>query len=227
MREDVAQAALEALVERGCALRLSKPPAYLDAELADAIAARICEQLTANQAEKPWMYGTTSLALSRSLGVAEPALIRILALLAEDGRLAARGGYYATPGFVPTLSAEQRDFFERAFTVDPQQPFVPVPFAELVAHVKASKIAGLSQAFDTLLAGCVVIKVGDDLYRGEQIATARARLEASLHASGSLTMAQFRDLIGTSRKYAVPLLEWFDSNGVTIRNGDVRVLRMR
>jgi selenocysteine-specific elongation factor len=40
-------------------------------------------------------------------------------------------------------------------------------------------------------------------------------------------MAQFRDLVGTSRKYAVPLLEWFDASGVTIRNGDVRVLRER
>jgi selenocysteine-specific elongation factor len=38
-------------------------------------------------------------------------------------------------------------------------------------------------------------------------------------------MAEFRDLIGTSRKYAVPLLEWFDAAGITLRNGDVRVLR--
>ena len=37
--------------------------------------------------------------------------------------------------------------------------------------------------------------------------------------------ARFRDLIGTSRKYAVPLLEWFDAAGITIRNGDVRTLR--
>jgi selenocysteine-specific elongation factor len=227
VREDVAQLALDGLVERGRALRLSKPPAYLDAELADAVSARVVEQLGANQTEKPWMFGTTSLALSRSLEIAEPALIRLLTLFAEDGRLAARSGYYATPGFVPALSAEQRAFFDRVFAADSQQPFVPVPFAELLAQVKASKIAGLSQAFDTLLAGAVVIKVGDDVYRGEQIATARARLEASLRAGGSLTMAQFRDLIGSSRKYAVPLLEWFDANGVTIRNGDVRVLRMR
>jgi hypothetical protein len=38
-------------------------------------------------------------------------------------------------------------------------------------------------------------------------------------------MARFRDLIGTSRKYAVPLLEWFDAVGITIRSGDVRTLR--
>jgi hypothetical protein len=32
-------------------------------------------------------------------------------------------------------------------------------------------------------------------------------------------------LIGTSRKYAVPLLEYFDAIGVTIRAGDLRVLK--
>jgi selenocysteine-specific elongation factor len=40
-------------------------------------------------------------------------------------------------------------------------------------------------------------------------------------------MAQFRDLIGLTRKYAVPLLEWFDATGITLRSGDVRVLRDR
>ncbi len=42
-----------------------------------------------------------------------------------------------------------------------------------------------------------------------------------------MTAAEFRDLIGTSRKYAVPLLEWLDARGVTLRNGDYRTLRKR
>ena len=227
VREDVAQLALHALVERGRVMRLSRPPAYLDAEIAEAAAVRITELLNENQSARPWMYGTTSLALSRALGIAEPTLIRLLAAFVEDGRFAARGGYYATPGFAPVLSAGQRDFFDRAFALDPQQPFLPVPFGELLKHVKASKIEGLSQAFDTLLASGVLVKVGEDVYRGEQISNARSRLESSIRSNGALTMAQFRDLVGTSRKYAVPLLEWFDASGVTIRNGDVRVLRER
>jgi selenocysteine-specific elongation factor len=40
-----------------------------------------------------------------------------------------------------------------------------------------------------------------------------------------MTAAEFRDILGTSRKYAVPLLEWLDVHGVTIRNGDFRTLR--
>jgi selenocysteine-specific elongation factor len=35
----------------------------------------------------------------------------------------------------------------------------------------------------------------------------------------------FRDLIGSSRKYTIPLLEFFDRDGLTIRVGDVRRLK--
>ena len=38
-----------------------------------------------------------------------------------------------------------------------------------------------------------------------------------------LTLAQFRDFIGSSRKYALPLLEYFDGAGFTRRRGDVRI----
>jgi selenocysteine-specific elongation factor len=40
-----------------------------------------------------------------------------------------------------------------------------------------------------------------------------------------LTVSAFRELLGTTRKYAVPLLEYFDQQGVTRRQGDLRVLR--
>ena len=48
---------------------------------------------------------------------------------------------------------------------------------------------------------------------------ARARLE-----QGPATAAELRDAMGTSRKYAIPLLEHFDACGLTLRQGDVRVL---
>jgi selenocysteine-specific elongation factor len=40
-----------------------------------------------------------------------------------------------------------------------------------------------------------------------------------------ITISAFRERLGTTRKYALPLLEYFDSRGVTRRVGDVRVLR--
>ncbi len=46
-----------------------------------------------------------------------------------------------------------------------------------------------------------------------------------IRANGSLTVAQFRDLFSTSRKYALAFLEHTDAVGVTLRRGDERVLK--
>ncbi len=227
VREDVAREALDSLVESGRVIRLAKPAAYLDGGLAAEIFERVRAQLEVGERERPWVLGATSLGLSRALAIPEATLVRLLGAFAEDGRIAHRAGYYATPAFTPALSAEQRAFFEELFARQTDGPPIPLVFADFVARIKTSKISGLLQAFDTLLASGALIKVGDDVYAGEQIAQVRAKLEASLRRQGSLTMAQFRDLIGTTRKYAVPLLEWFDASGVTIRNGDLRVLRER
>ena len=79
---------------------------------------------------------------------------------------------------------------------------------------------------DTLVATGALVKVADAVYRGTQIATVRGALEATLRRDKQITMATFRDVSGTTRKYAVPLLEWFDATGVTLRSGDIRVLRI-
>ncbi|PKQ29619.1 MAG: selenocysteine-specific translation elongation factor [Actinobacteria bacterium HGW-Actinobacteria-10] len=71
-----------------------------------------------------------------------------------------------------------------------------------------------------------VVRLGSELhFDAAAIAGARSALVAYLTANGSGTAAQLRDALGVSRKYAIPLLEYFDAQGVTRREGDVRVLR--
>lgn len=223
VREDVGADVLRRLVEDGRALRLQKPTAYVAAHVADDVLARVLEQLRAGERETPWLAGMTALALARALGLAEPALLRILGWAAFEGRLAARAGYYATVDFVPALSREQTAFFDRAFAKDAAEP---LDFTAFAAAMKAANVRGLAQAYETLLLGGAVVRVGDGVYLGARIAELQGKLEAALRRDKRITMAGFRDLIGTSRKFAVPLLEWFDAAGVTIRSGDYRVLRI-
>ena len=53
----------------------------------------------------------------------------------------------------------------------------------------------------------------------------RRAIESMLQELGSATPAQFRDRLGLTRKYLIPLLEWADRRGITSRQGDSRVLR--
>jgi len=55
----------------------------------------------------------------------------------------------------------------------------------------------------------------------------RTKLIAHLEAHGSLETPAYKDLIGTSRKYAVPLMELFDAEHLTVRRGETRVLHRR
>ncbi|MGH7756276.1 MAG: selenocysteine-specific translation elongation factor, partial [Vulcanimicrobiaceae bacterium] len=227
LREERATEILEQLVEDGRVYRLTRPPAYVQATAADALYARVLAATADSEQATPWAMGLTSIALARRLQVPEQQLVRILVHAIEEGRIAYRAGYYSSPQFGPQLNETQRAFFDRVVSVDPAQPYLPTAFDAIAGAMKTAQILGLSQAFDSLVAGGALVKIGDAIYRGTQVAEIRAKLEAKLKRDRQLTMADFRDIVGTSRKYAVPLLEWFDATGVTMRNGDLRILRQR
>jgi selenocysteine-specific elongation factor len=225
LRESDAVTALERLVERGDAVRIARPRAYLDAEEARELLVRVLVALDEAHQAEPWAIGMTSLALARALAVSENVLVRVLEHFAVEGRLVNRDGYYAATQHRPSPTLEQLAFFDERVPPDDAQSLLPVPFATVAAEVKRSRLTGIAKAFETLLTSGALVKVGDDLYRGAQIARIRALVETYLRAHEQMTAAQFRDLIGTSRKFAVPLLEWLDAHGVTIRTGDYRTLR--
>jgi len=69
----------------------------------------------------------------------------------------------------------------------------------------------------------VVVLSGEQYFTREAIDEATGRLLEFLADAGEITVSQFKDLLGTTRKYAVPLMEYFDRQKVTRRVGDVRV----
>ena len=56
---------------------------------------------------------------------------------------------------------------------------------------------------------------------------ARSRLEGYLSDNEDISAGEFRDLLGITRKHAIPILEYFDTARITLRVGDKRVLRTR
>lgn len=225
LRESAARDALDRLVDQELVLRVARPPAYVEGAAAQRLLSKISAALEDSHGKEPWAMGMTSIALARALDVAESTFVRVAEHFVNEGRLVNRGGYFAAIGHQPSLSREQRAFFDDLFPIAQEQPLLPIPFAGAASAARTSRVAGLSKAFDTMLARGVFVKIGDDLYRGSQVATIRRRVEAHFRCQERMTAAEFRDILGTSRKYAVPLLEWLDVHGVTIRNGDFRTLR--
>ena len=70
------------------------------------------------------------------------------------------------------------------------------------------------------------IRINDSLHLNKEVVDAiRSDLKKYLEEKKEITMAEFRDIAKTSRKFAVPLMEYFDSQKLTQRVGDKRVLR--
>ena len=70
-----------------------------------------------------------------------------------------------------------------------------------------------------------IVKVDDDYcFHAEVIEAAKTQIRDAITENGGMTMSDIRTLIDTSRKWAVPLCEYFDESGFTKREGDLRVL---
>lgn len=74
-----------------------------------------------------------------------------------------------------------------------------------------------------------LIRRGDLVRVSEDLVMLRAQIdhirETIISMPGEFTVAEYRDATGLSRKYAVPLLEWADMEGLTVRRGDTRSVR--
>jgi selenocysteine-specific elongation factor len=85
------------------------------------------------------------------------------------------------------------------------------------------KFADVEQLLNLWVEDAMLIRVGDGLYyTPEALDEARLRCLKQIEDHGPATMAELRDAWEVTRKYSVPLCEYFDTVGVTIRDGDLR-----
>jgi selenocysteine-specific elongation factor len=71
-----------------------------------------------------------------------------------------------------------------------------------------------------------LIKINEDLcFARESLDQLRKDYKALLIKDGKATPVSFKELTGLSRKYIIPLMEYFDMNKLTVRVGDHRILR--
>ena len=85
-----------------------------------------------------------------------------------------------------------------------------------------------SDVLQVMVKDGILIKVKEDLFFHKKvIEELKDRLVAVLKEKGEIDTPQFKDMTGASRKYTIPLLEYFDITQLTMRIGDKRVLRRK
>ncbi len=85
-----------------------------------------------------------------------------------------------------------------------------------------------SDVLGVMVKNGILLKVKEDLYFHQSaVEKLEQKLVDFLRKEGEITTPQFKEMTGTSRKYTIPLIEYFDASQVTVRVGDSRVLRKK
>ena len=123
------------------------------------------------------------------------------------------------------LGGQEKTLMDKIKKLLGEQPLAPPDLKEIEKQAGVPR-PRLNEVIRLLERDGSIVRVTTDMYfLASSIATLRQRLKEYLTAKGEMTAASFRDLIGSSRKYTIPLLEYFDRDGLTIRIGDIRRLK--
>jgi len=151
-------------------------------------------------------------------------LDRIVSALAESGDIDQDGTFIRSSQFLLQLSSKQTAFLQRVLDeLNKSGTNSPSP-AELTKELHVPK-----QATDEIIklgmqAG-EIVRVEEDLfYSKEQIEEIKKGIVAKF-GNKHFAASEFRDAFGSSRRYVIPLLEYMDAVGFTLRVGDKRVVR--
>ncbi|MHB0859427.1 MAG: selenocysteine-specific translation elongation factor [Anaerolineae bacterium] len=137
----------------------------------------------------------------------------------REGVMAASQALVRLTSHVPQVTPDQRRQIDALLAEFRANPFSPPSLQQAEEKLGADLLQFLLQEGR-------LVKVGDGvLLDADTYAEMERRVVAYLREHESITVAQVRDLFGTSRKYALGLLEDLDSRRVTKRVGDARILR--
>jgi selenocysteine-specific elongation factor len=143
----------------------------------------------------------------------------------SSGVAQASGGSVRHPRAAVAALAEEDAALGRMVPVLEGQGLMTGTVAELASQ--AGVDAGVARrALGKLVGEGRVVRIGPEMhFAATAVDEARRRIVEYLEANGTMLAKDARDVTGTSRKYIVPLLEYFDAQGITKRDGDVRRLR--
>lgn len=137
----------------------------------------------------------------------------------EDGLLLDLGSSIALVEHQVKLTPEQQARTDNLLARFRANPLAPPSVKETLAEIGEDLLV-------VLIGNGKLIQLSEDVLLDQrEYQNWLGKLETFLERNRQITVAEFRDLVGTSRKYALAFLEYLDGKGITRRDGDTRSLR--
>ncbi len=195
-------------------------------EVLAATAARIVKVLTRFHTEHPLRSGIDQTTLMQQFGYLGPAtlLSAVFDSMTAAGQIVRTGESIGLAGHGPRLSAGQRRLLDDIVARIEAGEFRPPTLDEIEADTTKHR-SSVRQLAELAAADGLLVKITDQLwFHRRHYQRAQDLLRAELADGHGLTLSQIREILNTTRKYAVPLCEYLDQVGFTRRHGDLRVL---
>jgi selenocysteine-specific elongation factor len=158
----------------------------------------------------------------RTLAI-HPALFdHLVAEAVANGKLALHGVFIARPSHAPSNAAEEGARLSALHTELEAGAETPPDVTALTARFGTDTLRLLRIL---VREGRAVEVFSDRFYAADAVRGQFEKLAKSVPSGTAVTASQVREILGLSRKYVIPFLEYCDRQGISVRDGDVRTFR--
>jgi selenocysteine-specific elongation factor len=195
---------------------------WLDHRLIETARAAAIEAVGAYQAANPLEPGAPATQVRSAVAAAAGRARRaaadpLLDVVVAGGSLVRDGATFRTPDHRPEVGA-RIDELELVAGAVAEGGTTPPSITQLVTAGHPRSV------IDAAIRAGLLVRIAPDLVMVPALVD-RALGEVRSAGTAGITVGELRERLGTSRKYAVPLVEYLDTRGLTIRRGDVRIAR--
>ncbi|MFZ5980590.1 MAG: selenocysteine-specific translation elongation factor [Candidatus Zixiibacteriota bacterium] len=185
----------------------------------ESVVAKLKSALLEFLREKPHLKGLSAEEITRLSGLSDTTAHALIEFLVQKEELVKEQELYNLPGRGMSLKGVIRQAHDSIMQSLREQPYGPPTLASLAAGGKVHQNA-IKYIIDT---GEACKCGGDFLFLSEVWREIITFIKKKLNTDSRLTVPELRDRFGFTRKYVIPVLEETDRQGLTCREGDVRV----
>ena len=150
----------------------------------------------------------------------------VLVRMTKEGKISQEENLIRLAGHAVSLPSAHAEIRRNVLERYNSSGLTPPVVKELLADFGPEASRAVKDVLTLLTEEGKLVKVKDDLYfPADVMVRLEQRLIEFLKKNGEISTPEFKEMTKVSRKYTIPLIEYFDSRKVTIRIGDFRKLR--
>ena len=219
LEPEPASQAASSLLEGGSLIELNGPKLVVTESTLAASLHQTQEIVSAYHRQYPLRAGMPREQLKSQLGLAADLFDALIRRQVAAGTLEEAGAKLNLAGHAVVFSGEQQKLAQALLAQFKAEPYAPPTRKQCLENMDEPLL-------NALLETGQLVQVNEEvLFQPEAYQAMREAVIRHIQAQGQISLAELRDQFNTSRKYAVAVLEHLDQAGITLRRGDVRVLR--